>query len=185
MGEALASHTFHACGCARHFKACFAHKTSDALSYSVTFVSQVPKLGIASWDNCVDFVVSRAIQSTNASPELLLPRGTSCACCPCVHGAYGSDMFEYYKNVLQLSPINGEVSLCNDGKQRRRAKCLVCHDSTAFPAVFACHSDDGASFLNLEYMMNTELQQRLMLRLVVPRALRFLHTNVSPARASL
>ena len=68
MGEALASHTFHACGCARHFKACFAHKTSDALSYSVTFVSQVPKLGIASWDNCVDFVITRGHTNSKRLP---------------------------------------------------------------------------------------------------------------------
>ena len=126
MGEALASHTFHACGCARHFKACFAHKTSDALSYSVTFVSQVPKLGIASWDNCVDFVVSRAIQSTNASPELFRPRGTSCACCPCVHGAYGSDMFEYYIRMF-----------FNLARSIEKYRCAMTESSVDGPSVWS------------------------------------------------
>jgi hypothetical protein len=57
--------------------------------------------------------------------------------------------------MLQVRATNGMGLLRNDGKQRRRARLLVQHESIAFPAVFARHRDVGASFVHFNNTMNT------------------------------
>ena len=100
-----------------HYQFCLHLNNASAVAYSImrrlwgNYVVRALQMGIVSRDNCVDFVVTRALQTTNASPELPLPPGTSCASSPCFHCAYWCDVFETNRIMLSSRAKSRAVSL--------------------------------------------------------------------------